>query len=108
MKNESKYSIYSIIFGLAGWVYLIWLIYMIDSDISNIISEQGSIFTTFMPTSKYQSFLFQIIPIGIGIGVIYFGIKALLRKKKIGILGILISTSVILMSFYPLGNLFLF
>lgn len=108
MKNKSKYSIYSITFGLVGWVYLIWLIYKINSDISNIISEQGSILTPFMPTSKYQSFWFQIIPIGIGIGGIYFGIKALLRKNEIGILGILISIGVILMSFYPLGNLFLF
>lgn len=108
IKNNSKYGIYSILIGIIGWCYLLLLSYLINYDVSNILREQGSMLIQFLPVSKYQSFWFQIISIGIGIVGIYFGIKAILRKTEIGILGILISLSVILMSFYPLGNLYLF
>lgn len=98
-KNNSKFGNYSILMGILGFVYLLLLTYLIHNDISNIIAEQGSKLIQFMPVSKYQSFWFKIISIGTGSTGVYFGLKAVSGKIIIGFIGILISLSVILMSF---------
>ena len=106
--TKSKNGLYSILIGLLGWSYLIWLINVINVDQARIFNKYGHLLVQFPEITEYSSFKYRLIAIVIGIIGIYFGIKALLRKKEIGILGILISLGVILMSFYPLGNLFLF
>ena len=102
--NENKIGLYSILIGLLGLTYLIWLSNLIEIDLARIVNERPYELVEFQ-FSEYSSFKYRLIAIGIGITGIYFGRRALLPKKIFGIIGILISLGVIIISFYPFFRL---
>jgi len=99
LQTENKNGIYSIIVGLFGWIYLIWLTRMIEIDQARIFNEYGHLLVQFPESTEYASFKYLLIAIGIGIIGIFFGIKSNGNKNKIGLVGIILSILVIVMTF---------
>ncbi len=98
-----KTGITSIILALSGILFVIWFNYQISElIIADLIKMQSDL--KLSPAIFKSDKLFKIIAIIIGLAGIIFGIKSLRTKKRIGIIGIVLSIILIILAFVPIWN----
>lgn len=108
LKIKNKYSVYSLICGLIGWLYLIWLNWMIAIDQTRIFNSYGARLVQFPEATQYLSNSYKAIYIILGVIGIILGLISYRRKNKLEFIGIILSLLLLLMVFIPVWYYFAF
>lgn len=96
-----KSATLSILIGFLGIIFLIWFNYQtLDFYQENINNH-----LTLSPTLVTSGKMTKLISIVIGFLGLFFGIHSIIKKNKIGIIGVIMSIIVIILIFFPLWTL---
>ena len=93
----------SIILALIGILFLIWFNYQTSELFLNELQKMQSD-SDLSPVMVTSGKLNKLIAIGIGLLGLLLGIKSLRNKNRIGIIGIVLSIILIILTFIPLWN----
>ena len=93
----------SIILAIIGILFVIWFNYQTaELFLTELTKMQNS--SDLSPTIVTSGKLNKLIAIGIGLLGLLLGIKSLRNKNRIGIIGIILSIVLIILTFVPIWN----